>query len=461
MNREITVIVIVVLSLYLLLMTVFSLRGRSFAGTFSDRMIAGKQASFFLLTGSAMGLHIGSGFVIGGAEYGAAFGLGGAWYGIGCGLSFLFVGCFLTKYIYRHGYISLADYFTIRYKDYSTRLVYSVSTIFSCIAVFAGQLLAGKAVFYVAGIDGNLGIVITAVISLAYTLASGLWGALAAAFVQTVIIFIGMLLALILMTTQNGIGMLGTTLPISYFSMVPFGLETIVKYTVPTILAAAVSQGMFQRVASARTEKAAIHSNILAGLLLIPIAFIPVILGMYARCFYPEYSAERSFVVLLTEKLPAPVSAVFLAAVICAVIASCNTAFVSVSTNLIHDIVQGILDPAVSEKKCRLIMATADTVVCAIGIYCAISMNSIIDLLSLGYTFLSAGCLIPFLGGILWKRGNARGAAASAVFGITAVLLDFSGLVKIPFSGVFPLLPAFVGYVAVSFITKDGSVSKG
>ena len=110
---EIGYLTLLILACYAAAMAVMSRRARRYSGSFIDNMTAGGQASLLLLTGGALGSHIGSGFVVGGAEYGALYGLGGAWYGIGCGISFLVSGVFFARFIYRKRYLSLADYFML------------------------------------------------------------------------------------------------------------------------------------------------------------------------------------------------------------------------------------------------------------------------------------------------------------------------------------------------------------
>ena len=145
-------LVILILVLYMGAMLVLGRSARKRIKSVQDAIAAPGQSTMPLLVGSAVGTHIGSGFVVGGAEYGARFGIGGAWYGIGCGISYLAVGLFISRFAYRNGFLSLSDYFSRRYQGKATRLIYSVATMLCCIAMLAGQLLAGRAIFLAVGI---------------------------------------------------------------------------------------------------------------------------------------------------------------------------------------------------------------------------------------------------------------------------------------------------------------------
>src|SRR5699024_8985777 len=104
-----TAIVLLILACYGAAMYLVSRKARQRTASFQDTIAAPRQTTLLILAGSAVGNQIGSGFVIGGAEYGAQMGLAGAWYGIGCGLTYFLVAA-MSGFIYRRGMISLSDY---------------------------------------------------------------------------------------------------------------------------------------------------------------------------------------------------------------------------------------------------------------------------------------------------------------------------------------------------------------
>lgn len=200
-------IVILILLSYGTAMLLISRRASRRIRSFQDTIAAPGQTSLFLLAGSAIGGQIGSGFVIGGAEYGARYGIAGAWYGIGCGLSY-FITAALCRFIRTHHYVSPADYFARRYSGHATRMIYTAASISCSVSLLAGQLLAGRAIFLTLGLPAQWGVVLTAVIALVYSNAAGLWGSMAVSSIQSVIIFIGMSTALFLMMSAPGPGIL-------------------------------------------------------------------------------------------------------------------------------------------------------------------------------------------------------------------------------------------------------------
>ena len=443
-------LVMLILALYTGAMLALSRSARKRIKSVQDTIAAPGQSTIFLLVGSAVGMHIGSGFVVGGAEYGARYGVGGAWYGIGCGISYLAVGLLISRFAYRNQFISLSDYFAKRYRGKSTRLIYSVATMLSCIAMLAGQLLAGRAIFLAVGIPEDWGVVLTAVVSLCYATASGLWGTMAASAIQSAVIFAGMLLALAVMLHGYGVLELTKSLPGVYFDPIPFDSEFFVDMVVPTATVSLVSQGIYQNISAAKTEKVAVWGYLISGLLLLPVALIPPLLGMFGRVLFPAAAPTEVFMKLLLTRLPTAVAAVILAAIICAVVGACNGAYITVAANVVHDIYLGMLDPEADSRDCRRVMLAVDIAVCVIGIFLALRMRDIIQLLALGYSLLTAGCLVPFVGGLLWKRGTTRGALVSAFVGMSASAANSLGMISLPYPSISAVLLSALLYMLVS-----------
>ncbi len=444
-------LVLLILLVYLLFMLSIGRLAKGRITSFQDAVAAPGQTSLLLLAGCAVAGQIGSGFVVGGAEYGARYGIGGGWYGIGCGLSY-FAILPLVGFIYRHQFLSLSDYFVRRYRGKSTRLLYSVSTMCCGVATLAGQLLAGRAVFLALGIPASWGVVLTAVVSLAYANVAGLWGAMAASTIQAFVILFGMIGALIAMLAGPGFPALAETLPASCFRPMPFGSEFFMATVAPIILASPVNQMVFQCTSSARSARTARGGYALAGLVLLPVALIPPLLGMFGRMLFPGLPASGVFMELLLTRLPTAVAAIILAAIVCAVITSCNTGYIAIATIFVHDIYQGMIAPQTDGKTCKRIMLAVDGAVCLLSIFLALRMNDIIRLLSMGYSLLAAGCLIPFLGGMVWKRGNTNGALFSAAVGITATLANTAGVIQLPYICVTSIILSAIAYIAGSLL---------
>lgn len=175
-NSSTMTLIVIVMAIYFIGMIAISWMGRKYGKNFDDFISAGRNCTTLMIIGSAVGSHIGNGYVVGGAASGAAVGLSGAWYGIGCALSYLAVALVLNHRVYKCGYISLPEILNARYGEKMTSVIFSVTTALSYIANIAAQLMAGKALFEALGFNGTLGVWVIAIVVMAYSCISGLWG---------------------------------------------------------------------------------------------------------------------------------------------------------------------------------------------------------------------------------------------------------------------------------------------
>ena len=201
--------------------------------------------------------------------------------------------------------------------------------------------------------------------------------------------------------------------------------------------------------------KTAQRSYFISGLITVTIAMIPPLLGMYGMVLFPNDPPASVFMRLMLEKLPTVVAAVVLAAIISAVMTSCNTAFISAATITVHDIYEGVLGRNSDPKTSRRLMTAVNVLVCIAGVVIALKMNDILKVLALSHALTSSGCLIPFLGGMLWKRATTKGAISAAFTGMTAIILDTLGIVDIPFACITAVLLSLAAFVVVSLLTRE------
>ena len=220
-NSSTMTLIVIVMALYFVGMIAISWMGRKYGKNFDDFISAGRNCTTLMIIGSAVGSHIGNGYVVGGAASGAAVGLSGAWYGIGCALSYLAVALVLNHRVYKCGYISLPEILNARYGEKMTSVIFSVTTALSYIANIAAQLMAGKALFEALGFNGTLGVWVIAVVVMAYSCISGLWGACATSVVQVAIIIVSLLATFFIVLGRGALGLVTATLKKTLFVVSP------------------------------------------------------------------------------------------------------------------------------------------------------------------------------------------------------------------------------------------------
>ncbi len=332
------IMILVCLAVYLFLMFAVGLYGKKYATNFSDYLTAGKQSTALMVMGTAIGAHIGSGFIIGGAESAVLDGYGGVWYALGCAASYLVVPATIARLVQRKGYVTLSDYFKERYQTIDIRLVYSVVTSLAWLGIIAGQIVAGKAIFEGFGYNGALGAVVTTLVVLFYSTMSGLWGAYVTSIIQSAIIVLGLVGTAVYVLSIGGWDIVTSTLPASQFNLFCYDAETLVMLVVPVLVSALVDQGNFQRCASAKSERVAIRGHLGAAVTLFIMAALPVVIGMYGSAVYPDAPPASIFFTVVLGEFPALLGAFLVAAVLAAVMSTADMGFLCIFATVVHDI---------------------------------------------------------------------------------------------------------------------------
>lgn len=174
---------------------------------------------------------------------------------------------------------------------------------------------------------------------------------------------------------------------------------------------------------------------------------------MWGGAEFPE-AGTSAFVALLMNKVPPVVCAIMICAILAAIMSTASGALVATDALVVHDLYCGFINKNASEAQQKRLNLAVNVIVSIAAVICATIFENVIDLLSVGYTIMLAGTLVPLVGGIIWKRGTTKGAAAAAAVGMGTALLSIFGLITVPFSSVFPVVPGIIAYVIVSLCTK-------
>jgi len=451
--------IIAVVVIYFLAMVAIGWYGRRYSKTFDGYLSMGKTGGILLLVGSCIGSNIGNGFVVGGAGEGAMVGLAGSAYGIACACTALVTGVFLSDFIYKHGYGSLAEFTRERYHSEVPGLIYDIATACASFGLVAGQLMAGKALFEALGLSGTAGVLAIAIVVFLYSQLAGLWGAYATSVVQTAIIMLGLLLTTGVLLGNGAIGTIKAAQAAGAASptALNFGGMSFAGFMgmmLPVVLGMVTDQNVFLRVNSARSAKVAKNAHLLSFLIMIPLAVMPAFIGSYGASVYGAGGDTAFFDVIMGE-LPAIVAAIIIAAILAAVMSTIDCGFATMGAVITRDILLGTMHKDLSEKQLARITVILNVSFIAISVALALSASSILNLLNAFYSFLAAACFVPFVGGILWKKGSAKGAVAASLVGVLCVVLGWVGVPLPSLGGFFPCIPGLIAYVIVSLAAPD------
>lgn len=266
-------------------------------------------------------------------------------------------------------------------------------------------------------------------------------------------IIVGVLVVGISMFTQGGIAEIHAFYPAEKFDLFNISPELWMMFVGPMVLSVLVDQTSVQRAASAKTEATAFWGHLLSCIPLFLFGWLMVYIGMWSGAEFPD-AGGNAFIVMLMNKVSPIVCAVMICAILAAIMSTASGALVATDALVVHDLYCGFINKNATEAQQKRLNLIVNIVVSVAAVVCALAFTNVIDLLSVGYTIMLSGTLVPLLGGIIWKRGTTKGAAASAAVGMITALLSIFGVITVPFSSIFPVLPAIAAYIVVSLCTK-------
>ena len=455
MNSRI-IIILVIMAIYLVGMVIIGLRGRKYSGSNQDFMTAAKQGTLLVVTGSYLGSHLGNGVVVGGAQNGAVYGIDGLWYGAGSAFSYLLFALVMARVVYKKGYITLPDVLSEHYGDKVTAVLVAVLHWAAMISMIAGQIMAGKLLFEYIGLPGTLGAFITLLIVIGYSAMSGLWGVMMTDVVQSSVIFVVTIATIIWIASQGGFTLISNTLPSSSFDLVPFDAETLIMMFGPGMLYGLISAPGYQRTVACKKEKDAIRAPIIAGVIILGFAVLPVLIGMYGRALWPDAQASTVIFKVLMEAVPPVLGGLMVACICAAVMSTCDGQLIAGSANIVNDIYLKVINPDGhrDEQKLSRITMASTVVMGVIAMLVSLKFTNMVTLLSMAYSLLNSGALVMIMGAIFWKKSTKEGAIASFITGVGLTLLNNFGVISLPYASVTPLIPALIVFVIVSLMTQ-------
>lgn len=446
---------VVVLIVYMSAMLLIGYKGRNTSDNFQDFVTAAKKGTFVMVCGSYLGSHIGNGVVVGGAQNGAVYGLAGVWFGVGACLSYIVFAIVIARKLYRSNSLTISECLDKRYGGKITGTIYAVVNCGAAISIMAGQIVAGKNLFEYLGLNPTLGAVLCSIVVFVYASLSGQWGVMMTDVIQTAVVVFSTLVSIAYMFADGGFSLMHQVLPATNWDLFSMDPEIIVMNAIPSMLYGLVSCASFQRNISAKDEKTAVKSAFWGGIILLPFVFLPVLIGMYGRALFPDAPASSIIFKVMLEKFPSGIGALMVAALMAAVMSTVDSQLIYITASMTNDIYIQFINKNPDEKKLNNLAHAVTFIFGLITLYVALDAKMITTMLSYSYTFLCAGTLVMFVGGVFWSRGTCSGAIASSLVGMFFVFLyRFCG-VKLPFASVFPILPSLIAYIIVSLLTKS------
>ena len=357
----------------------------------------------------------------------------------GSSLCLVLVGVFFAGKLYRMTLLTISDYYRQRFGR-GVEVACSLIIIASYVGWVAAQVTALGLVFNLlsgGAISAPLGMIIGTMSILAYTLFGGMWSVAVTDFVQMIILVAG--LAVIAVFAADLAGGAGQVIALAssrdLFSFLPepsfHGIAFFLGAAVTVMLGSIPQQDVFQRVMSAKNERAATRGPVIGGVCYFLFAFVPMFLVSCALIIMPEEAArllredpQKVLPTLVMEHMPFVIQVLFFGALLSALKSTASATLLAPSVTFVESIWR-LFQPRMSDR--AQLLAMRITVLCFAAIVCGWAIASqgtpIYDLVSASYQLPLVGAFIPLVTGLYWKRATTQGAVFSIFLGLAGYFL--------------------------------------
>jgi len=407
--------------------------------------VAGRSLPLWLCTATIMATWFGGGVMIGVAGSAYEDGLyGGIADPFGASLALFLVGLLFVRLIRRlklYSYIELIEQRLGRIPG----VIASLAAMVSPLMWVAGMLVAFGLIFEtLTGIPLEVGIIGGALIVIFYTSLGGMLAVALTDFVQMLMVALGLIVLLVVVLHDaGGWAEVSSRLPEGTFRITPteHSLEAWLVYLRMWVilgLADIASQSLMQRAMSARSEAVAQNSFYLATVGYMFFGMIPVLLGIIASAMIPGLENPETVVpVLALEHLHPVAIAVFVGAVLAAIMSSCDSAILAAATIFSTNLLP-VFRHSPSERLQLIVIRLGVPIGGIFAVVVALNANEVYDTVLDANMLILAAVIAPLILGVWWRKANRAGTIAGMAAGIATWLV---------FSWVRPAWPSdFLGF---------------
>ncbi len=197
-----------------------------------------------------------------------------------------------------------------------------------------------------------------------------------------------------------------------------------------------IDQNYVQRYVTARSEKEAVNSTWLGGLLYIPVSFLFFFIGTALFAYYQSFPdqlpealhhsdmADRVFPYFIVNGLPAGITGLLIASIFAAGMSTVSTSLNSGATVILSDFYLRFFRKGASEKDSMRVLYVASGAIGILGILTALAMTQVKSALDAWWalsSIFSGGMLGLFLLGVFVRRATNRHAIIGVIVGFLVI----------------------------------------
>lgn len=456
----------VVLIIYLLLTFGIAIWGYNVTKTSDDYWVAGRSLGVAVSVGTYFATLVSSWSVIGAPGYFYTMGWAGYWQFGGTILTSVFAALWFGERIRKTGYVSLPDILAARYYSNGVRLLTGALILVGCIMFLTVQTLGAGVLFnQITGLDTNIGILLGVIIFLVFTITGGMNSVAWTDFAQGILIFIGVLAAVIIGLTQiGGFGELHHQLAIKNpefldpFAGGKMGLLMILNWYFIWGVGNLGTPHFMSRFLACKDTKVVRLSQGITAFCFAAFYFMIGILGALAKLYFPGIkNPDLVGPTFVKGMLPPIVSAIIMSALVAAAMSTADSILLVAATTFTRDFYQTFSKTKPDDKKLMLTSRLITIVISlAALVFAYMKISTIFWLQPNMVATMGASIGTALVAGFAWKRANKQGAIASISAGIIVTTLWFALKLQ-GTTGVHPVIPgtiaSIVFMIAVSLLT--------
>lgn len=383
------------------------------------------------------------------------------------GLCLFIIGLFYARRLHRLNIVTIADFFRIRYNK-KVDLAVSIILIFTYPHWIAAQFVALGFLFQnVLGIPTEYGIILGASIVILYTYIGGMWAVSYTDMVQSIMILIGLVILLANVLNEiEGIAILFADKPDSFFNIFPEGgFKDWSDYTTVVLaflIGSIPAQEIYQRVFSAKSERAAVNGVFLGAFLMVCIPAIPMLIALAGAHLHPELmeidSGQNIIPSMVSLHSGRIVQVLFYGALISAILSTSSGALLAPSTVIGENLLRPYITN-LSDKRLLLYTRLSVVAVALLSCYFAYTQSNIVDLVVTSLSLLLVCVFAPFSFGLFWRRSSVFGAWSAIIIGGLTWLFCYFMETRID-STVYGIIASCIAMVIGSIFRPDQSPIK-
>lgn len=375
-----------------------------------DFLVAGRNIGWFFLLCTMGATVIGGGASIGAIgrtyDWGVLMlAVSSGWY-----IHFIFSGLFVAPYFRRAKLYTVAGYFGHRFGPKSRFVAFILSLVFS-VGVLGAQMVAfGKIITSMIPEASYLpAVIIGGSIVIIYSTAGGLLAVIHTDVYQFIILILGFTVTLVLLVPDliQHMNQVRSVVPQEFFHLdggkgVLFLITTFLAF----LLGETFAPGYATRYCVGKDVKETKKGIVGAGAFL---AFtFPVILffiALYARIHFPNIDGETALPMTVLKLNNPVIGGVIIAALMCAVMSSADSILNSSTAIFVKDLYEEYLAKGNPNSRRSLVIARFSSLgLGMLGIFMALVLPNIIDLLLLTYNLWAPGIILPVIVGVFSKK---------------------------------------------------------